>query len=272
MENLKIWKNTSILNDFNEGLSFTDEKSLANIIVLGSRSIDINEFPKLKGIFRAGVGRDNVPISECSKKNIHVEFPSEKTRLSLFEETANYTVSLALRMAYPAPSISLPWEKKNRQSLEEKHALVIGLGNIGKRVKQKLEVLMNVSSFDILTNKDDELEGLIRSADIISLHIPNIPENNNFFDKVKLGWMMQDAILINTARANLVNEASLYDALSERRIRAAFDVFWKEPYSGALKDFYPDSFFMSPHIASSSNEFFLGCRNDLDRMLSSLQI
>lgn len=270
MQNLKIWKNTSVLNDYNDGLVFTDDKNLAEIVLLGSKSININEFPKLKAIFRAGVGSDNVPIDECNKNNIYVEFPSEKTRLSLFEETANYTVSLALRMAYPAPSISLPWEKKNRQSLKDKQALVIGLGNIGQRVKQKLEALMNVSSFDILTNEDNELKGLIRKADIICLHIPNMPENNNFFDKSKLGWMKQDAILVNTARANLVNETSLFEAIAEGRIKAAFDVFWEEPYKGLLVKFYPDSFFMSPHIASSSKEFFLGCRNDLDRMMNNL--
>tara|TARA_Y100001968_G_C19175896_1_gene627998 strand:- start:462 stop:833 length:372 start_codon:yes stop_codon:yes gene_type:complete len=117
-----------------------------------------------------------------------------------------------------------------------------------------------------MENEAEELESLIKKADVISLHIPNMPENDNFMDKQKLNWMKHGAILINTARANLVNEEALYESISKGNIKAAFDVFWNEPYSGKLTKFYPDSFYMSPHIASSSEDFFLGCRNDLDRM------
>ena len=110
----------------------------------------------------------------------------------------------------------------------------------------------------------------IKQADVISIHIPNMPLNDNFMDKKKLSWMKNEAVLINTARANLVNEEDLYLAISKGKIRAAFDVFWNEPYSGKLTTFYPDSFYMSPHIASSSADFFLGCRNDLDKMIQNL--
>ena len=52
MKNFKIWKNTSALDDYSQGLNFTDDKEKADIILLGSKSIDINQFPNLKGIFR----------------------------------------------------------------------------------------------------------------------------------------------------------------------------------------------------------------------------
>ena len=270
MKNIKIWKNTSVLNEFNEGLIFTDNKSIADLILLGSRPIDLHEFPNVQGIFRAGVGKDNVPVSECESKNILIEYPSEETALVLFEETANYTVSLALRMSYPTPNISLPWDKVYRKSLNKKNALIIGLGNIGSRVKNKLETLMQVNTYDVAFNKADELEPLIREANIISLHIPNSSENNNFFDKEKLSWMNEGSILINTARANLVNEDSLYRELEKGRIKAAFDVFWQEPYEGKLNEFYPDRFYMSPHIAGYTDSFLLGCRKALDDLISDL--
>ena len=266
MKSLKIWKNTSALDSHSEGLNFTNDKRKAEIILLGSRSIDISQFPNLKGIFRAGVGKDNVPFQECDSRNVRIEFPSAKTTNILFEETSNYTVSLILRMLYTPPDISPPWKKNPRRSLEKKSALIIGTGNIGSRVKYKLSHLMEVASFDITENKDEELESLIKRADVLSLHIPNLPENDNFLDKEKLTWMKHGAILVNTARANIVNEEALYDSISKSNIKAAFDVFWNEPYSGKLKKFYPDSFYMSPHIASSSEDFFLGCRNDLDKM------
>ncbi|MBL51942.1 MAG: hydroxyacid dehydrogenase [Candidatus Marinimicrobia bacterium] len=266
MKNFKIWKNTSALDDYSDGLNFTNDKQKADIILLGSRSIDISQFPNLKGIFRAGVGKDNVPFQECNNRKIYIEFPSEKTTNILFEETSNYTVSLILRMLYLSPDINPPWKKNPRKSLEKKNALIVGTGNIGSRVKYKLAHLMQVVSYDIMENEAEELESLIKKADVISLHIPNMPENDNFMDKQKLNWMKHGAILINTARANLVNEEALYESISKGNIKAAFDVFWNEPYSGKLTKFYPDSFYMSPHIASSSEDFFLGCRNDLDRM------
>jgi phosphoglycerate dehydrogenase-like enzyme len=270
MKNLKIWKNTSALDDYSEGLIFTDEKDVADIILLGSKSVEINQFPNVKRIFRVGVGKENIPFKECNNRNIAIDFPSEESKNILFEETSNYTVSLVLRMCYVSPDINLPWKKNPRSSLEKKTALIIGTGNIGSRVKNKLDQLMEVISYDIMENEVKELEPLIKKADILTLHIPNIPENNNFLDARKLSWMKQGSIIVNTARANLVNEEALYQSISKGKIKAAFDVFWDEPYDGKLTKFYPDSFYMSPHIASSSKDFFLGCRDDLDKIIQEL--
>ena len=55
------------------------------------------------------------------------------------------------------------------------------------------------------------------------------------------------------------------------RIKAAFDVYWDEPYNGILKKFYPESFYMTPHIASTSNEFLLGCRESLDNLIAIIE-
>ena len=53
---MKIWKNTSTLDGFDDGLIFTSSKKDADIVLMGSKPIDIYHFPNLKGIFRAGVG------------------------------------------------------------------------------------------------------------------------------------------------------------------------------------------------------------------------
>ena len=63
-----IWKNTATLDGFDGGLNFTQSKTEADIVLMGSKPIDIAEFPNLKGIFRAGIGRDNVPEKEAKKK------------------------------------------------------------------------------------------------------------------------------------------------------------------------------------------------------------
>ena len=74
-----IWKNTATMDGYDNGLKFTNRKKEANIAILGSKSINLDEFSNLKGIFRAGIGKDNVPIKEAKSRGIVVKFPSNKT-------------------------------------------------------------------------------------------------------------------------------------------------------------------------------------------------
>jgi phosphoglycerate dehydrogenase-like enzyme len=78
----------------------------------------------------------------------------------------------------------------------------------------------------------------------------------------KLAWMKPGALLVNTARGPVVDEDALYNALNSRKIRAAFDVFWQEPYHGKLMEFAPERFMVTPHVASTCREFLEGCAKD----------
>ena len=82
--------------------------------------------------------------------------------------------------------------------------------------------------------------------------------------------MKNNSILVNTARGSIVDEMALYNELKNQRIKAAFDVFWKEPYNGMLKQFSSKNFYMTPHIASTCKEFIRSCRKDLDRLINQL--
>ena len=97
---MKIWKNTSTLDGFDDGIIFTESNSKADIALIGSKPIEINDFPNIKGIFRAGIGRDNVPEKEAKEKNIVVRYPSKETIDIIFEETACFTCGLIYRMLY----------------------------------------------------------------------------------------------------------------------------------------------------------------------------
>ena len=79
--------------------------------------------------------------------------------------------------------------------------------------------------------------------------------------------MKSGSILINTSRGVIVDEEALYGELQNKRLKAAFDVFWQEPYRGKLKEFFPDYFFMTPHVASTCDGFLNGCRNDLNQLI-----
>jgi len=268
---MKIWTNTKTLDGLIDDLEFTSDKNEAELALLGSKPIDIREFPKLRGIFRVGVSLTNVPVEEAENRGIIVRIPSEETAKFIYEETANFTCYLILRMLYQNVGSIDPWVKYNRTFLNNRNLLIIGMGKIGSMVAEKMKKLMDILTYDILFNSESELKALIEKADCISIHIPDTPENKSFFNAEKLSWMRDQAILINTARGPIVDEDALYDEIKKGRIRAAFDVFWEEPYYGKLKEFYPDRFFMSPHVGSTCNEFLRGAAEDLRKMIRELE-
>ena len=266
---IKIYKNTSTLNGYDEGLSFTRSKNEAEVVLMGSKKIDMEEFPNLKGVFRAGVGKDNVPKVD-QEKEIVIGYPSDKTSSIIFEETANFTCSLIFRMLYNNIGTIDKWFKEPRKPFSSYNLCVIGMGNIGERVAQKMSKFVNVYTYDILHNNKKDLEEFIKEADCITLHIPKNDSNTSFFGIEKFSWMKKGSSLINTARGALYDENELYKYLKIGKIKAAFDVFWSEPYNGKLEEFYPDPFFMTPHVASTCSSFLKGCREDLDKFLSNL--
>ena len=268
---MKVWKNTSTLDGYDNGLIFTEDKEQADVTLIGSKPINLDEFSNLKGIFRAGIGKDNVPEGKAVKKGILVRYPSHETIDIIYNETAAFTCSLILRMLYNYVGTIEPWYKYDRPALSKKTLLVIGTGNIGSRVVKHMHSFMRVVTFDILENDVSELPGLIRQADCITLHIPKTDKNDVFMDKNRLAMMKDDAVLVNTARGAIVDEDSLYSEVSSGRLRAAFDVFWQEPYQSKLKEFYPKKFYMSPHIAGYTDSFLLGCRKALDDLISDLK-
>jgi len=267
---MKIWKNTSTLNGYDEGLDFTNNEKKADIALLGSKKIELSSFVNLKGIFRAGIGKDNVPESEAFKKNILVRYPSKKTINTIFNETAAYTCNLIFRMMYNNIGKIDPWVKNDRKALFDKSLLVIGSGNIGSRVASLMKPFMNVSTFDILNNKNIELPALLNKADCVTLHIPKNNSNESFMNHEKLKMMKDNSSLVNTARGQIVDEDALFLEIKSGRLTAAFDVFWNEPYNGKLKKFHPEKFFMSPHIASTCSEFLEGCREGLDSLIKDI--
>ncbi len=268
---MKIWKNTTIFNDYIKDFKFTNNKATADLILLGSKSINLNEFISAKAIFRAGIGRDNVPENDALERGIIVRYPSKETVNIIFEETANYTCNLIFKMAYDKIGSIDPWKRVMRTQLSDKKLLVIGVGNIGSRVKNKMKNFMNVFSYDSIHNEEKELKFMISSSDFISLHIPKSKKNEAFINSKKLSWMKDNASLINTSRASIVSEDDLYNELKLGRLKAAFDVFWKEPYNGKLMEFYPKIFYMSPHVSSSCSDFIISCTKDLKKLIKDLK-
>lgn len=268
---MKVFKATSTLDSFIESVDLTKNPDEADIILVGGKELALSRFPVLKGIFKCGVGTDNLPFEKAKEKGVLIKLPSDKTNEIIFEETANFTCHLILQGLYSEIGTWDNWVKEKRNMLSEKKLLVIGTGRIGGRVASKMSSFMSVTTYDTAKNHVDELPSLIEQADCISLHIPLTDETKGFFDAKKLCLMKKGAILVNTARGPIVNEDSLYDALKKQHIKAVFDVFWQEPYQGKLMEFAPDRFMVSPHVASTCKEFIEGCAKDFLNFVSMLE-
>ncbi len=268
---MKVFFNTKAFDciEDKDRLDITGSHSEAEIAVLGAKTIPFQEFTSLKAIYRFGVGRENIPDEVIKKNDPEVFFPGDKTKKILFESTADFTVYLIHHMYFSNKlGVIDSWEKDTRDSISNKNLLVIGLGNIGKLVADKMESTLNVCIYDVRFNQSKELKPLMENADLITLHLPMTEETRNFIDKEKLSWMKNDAVLINTARGPIVNEDALYDKIKSTGLRAAFDVFWEEPYNGKLKNLGNSKFFMTPHTCSQTIEYIREGFNDIKKIIS----
>lgn len=267
---MKFWKNTPTLDEFVPELLNPVSAREAEIAVVGGKPAPLDELQNLKGIFKCGVGTENIPFEECEKRGIEVCLPSEATRDIIFEETANFSVKAILDVLYADAGVLATWTKHSRPVLSRKTVLLLGQGNIGRKVKAKLAPLVKITTWDAATDDPAALEGLVREADAVSLHTPLLPETEAWFNAEKLAWMKDGAGLVNTARGPVVDEQALLKEIEVKRLYAAFDVFWQEPYHGPLRK-YSERFFMTPHIASTCADFLEGLAKDLREFAERLK-
>jgi len=199
----------------------------------------LQKLPRLKLIACRSTGVDHIDAAAVKKRQITVtNTPSYGS-----SSVAEYTFALILSLSRKLPEVLYETYsgEPNRQrergfDLFGKTIGIIGLGNIGKGVAQiAYGIGMRIIAYD--RNHDeklaswlkieyvDDVDYLLRESDIVTLHIPYTPENQHFIDIEKLNLMKKSAILINTARGDLVDTVALARALGRGEIYgAALDV------------------------------------------------
>lgn len=265
-----IYQATQTLEGYLPELEYTDDKGLAEVMLVGGKQVVLSEFPKLRGIFKTGVGTDNLPFVAAAQRGIEIGLPSSVTRDVIYEETAAFTCHLILTGLYTGHGDWLTWQKVDRPQLAGRRLLIIGAGRIGQRVMDKMAAFMKVDSFDTAHDTTDVLKEKVCVADCVSLHVPLSDETRNLFDAKCLGWMKDGSLLVNTARGPVIDESALFHELNTGRLRAAIDVFWDEPYHGLLTGLPHDRLIRSPHIASTCKEFIQGTADDFLKFIAKL--
>lgn len=227
--------------------------------------------PKLKAVGRLGVGLDNIDMPACAARHVDV-FPATGANARSVAEYVIATVLLLLRGAYHASDqvAAGDWPRNalsNGREANQRVLGIVGYGGIGRLVARLARGLdMRVIAADpILAAQDPtwsegladraELDDLLRQADAVTLHIPLTDATRGLLDAERLARMKDGAILINTARGGIIDEAALADALRSGKLGgAAIDVFDKEPLAGGSALAGVPHLILTPHIAGLTEE------------------
>ena len=226
--------------------------------------------PDLKVIGRLGVGLDNIDLGACAARGVTV-CPALGTNHISVAEYVIATLLVLLRGAYQSNDriLSGEWPRQDMIGLEAAGRKIglIGFGAIGQAVATRARALdMTVCAHDPFLLADDEawkladrveVDQLIRECDIVSIHVPLTPETRNLIDAGAIASMKDGAIVINTARGGIVDEAALADALRGGKLGgAALDVYDTEPVtaeSGNVLSGVPN-LVLTPHIGGVTVE------------------
>ncbi|MFX1499860.1 MAG: NAD(P)-dependent oxidoreductase [Promethearchaeota archaeon] len=227
----------------------------------------------LKVIGRAGVGLDNIDRKKAAELNIEIFNTPEAPAISVGEFALGLMLALARRISYADRTTHEAQWNKNEclgHTLEGKKVGLVGFGNTAKYLaKITIALGMDVGVYSRFSKGQvaiDEakkigceiyptIEDLLINAQIISLHLPSSPQTENIINEERIKLMRKDAIIINTARGNLIDNKALIEALRNKVISgAALDVYQEEPLRDQDLIDWNENLILTPHIASQTIE------------------
>jgi len=266
--------------------------------------------PERALIARFGVGHDSVDKPLARRHGIVVTNTPGVLDVSVAEHTI-WLVGALLRhvAALDADVKAGAFQPRTGSEAAGKTLGIIGLGRIGRRVARMAHfgfgmrvVAAGVRSVEQIAEQEGvpfeqfctehgvaeyttDVRSVLAQADVVSIHLPANDQTRHFIGAERLAWMRPEAVLVNTARGSIVDEAALCDALAEGRLaRAALDVFENEPYEPVSpeKDLRRlPNVVLTPHVGSNTREanrrmaegclrnvagFFAGRLDEIDRV------
>ena len=243
-----------------------------DIIVVRSTIVNeetINKGTKLNLIIRAGSGVNNINIAAANKKGIYVTNCPGMNAVAVAELAFGLMISLDRFIPDNVSDFNKGVWNKDKYSkgkgLKGKTLGLIGVGNIGKEVAKRAHAFeMNVYGKDItriegVQIKDfSEMDQLLPLCDIVTIHLPATPQTKGLFNKQMFSYMKDGAYLINTSRQDVIVEDDLLEAIKEKNIRYACDVFKGEPEgkSGEVSSKLQNNpnIYVTHHIGASTEQ------------------
>lgn len=222
---------------------------------------------RLKVVGRAGAGVDNIDVEAATRRGIIVMNTPGGNTIS----TAEHTMSLLLALARNIPQAhaslqSGKWDRKSYVGTElfGKTIGILGLGKVGREVAHRcMGFGMTVIAYDPMLTPESaaklrvdlvDFDTILLRSDFISIHVPLTEDTRSLLNHDTLARCKPGVRIINCARGGIVDEAALYDALTNGRVAgAALDVFEKEP-PGENRLLQHSKVIATPHLGASTEE------------------
>ena len=255
----------------------------ADVVLVSAAPITrrvLENLPRCRSVVRYGIGVDNVDLEAATDHGIVVAHVLEFCT----EEVSNHALALLLalgRRLLPLhrDAAAGRWRQPHAWALAPVHGQtlgIVGFGDIGRAVARKARAFgVRLLAHDPYGDAKaaDELDAtlvplpeLLAESDYVSLHTPLTPETRHLIGAAELAAMKPTAVLINTARGPVVDEAALVEALTSGGIAAAgLDVFEEEPLPADSPLCGLENVVLTPHVASVSPEAMRRLREEVGR-------
>jgi D-3-phosphoglycerate dehydrogenase len=229
----------------------------------------IEASPRLRVISKHGSGTDTIDKDAAAKRGIPVKAAVGANAAAV----AEHAWALIFACAKDVPALDRRmheghWDKATHKSLELNGRTLglVGLGAIGARVATTgIALGMRVIAHDPFAATAPAgvellpLADVIAGSDVLSLHCPLTKDNANMLNAETLATMRPGAIVVNTARGGLIDEAALADALTSGALRAAgLDSFQVEPFTPGHPFTAIPNAILSPHIGGVTSDAYVG--------------
>lgn len=233
---------------------------------------EINDFvlqkcPKLKFISRRGIGYDSIDIEACRKRDVSVSRTTGTVEGAVAEHVIAYILHFAREIFLQNEEMHRGiWNRKMMYGAKNRVLGLVGFGGIGKEIAKRANALgMEVRYYCRHPKKEWEetyharycdLPELLAVSDYVSVNVPLTDSTRGMFDAEKFALMKPESVFINVARAPVMDEKALREALDQKQLRGAcVDVFDYEPCTDSLLA-SSERAVLTPHTASFTSENF----------------
>jgi D-3-phosphoglycerate dehydrogenase len=246
-----------------------------NVLIVRSKKVTaavIEAGPQLALIVRAGAGINTIDVGTASRRGVYVANCPGKNTDAVAELAIGLLIAGDRRIADATADLRIgKWRKKEygkAQGLKDRTLGILGMGAIGRAVTSRAKGLgMNVIAWsNSLTPKQAKDLGVVRAdspldvaraSDAVSIHVAFKPETKRIINKEFLDTMKDRAILVNTARGEVIDTAALKEAIMRKKLRVCLDVFDDEPVGSEaeFKDIDLAGLVTgTPHIGASTEQ------------------
>ncbi len=233
----------------------------------------LDKMPKLKFLQQPSAGYQHIDLAACRARGVLVANTPGVNAAAVAEHTIMIAMASLKRLISANAAThagkwtqhELMWERGVFELMGKTWGIV-GFGAVGREVARRLAVFgVNLMYFDLQRQTPEQesaaqvtfkpLDNLLRLADIVSLHVPLTEQTRGLIGARELGLMKFQAILINVARGECVDEHALADRLRTKMLGGAgIDVFSQEPIPRDHPLLALDNAILTPHIAGATNE------------------